>query len=124
MTAEVQAMTMEETAPMTVVADMAATDPILTNAELNLELAAKRLSIPRAKESAACSCIGLTLAMLCRLHLSEPKPANQDDDPLHADEHTRRRHCGLVDYRVRCRGLRFCVHLIAGLRVYLSGSCI
>jgi hypothetical protein len=46
--------------------------PILCNAELNLELPTQRLSIVKAKQS-ACPCTGLTLVTLCRLHLAEPK---------------------------------------------------
>ena len=124
MTAEAQAMTMEETAPMTVVADMAATDPILTNAELNLELAAKRLSIARARSRRFALAPALPLprsAAFTYLNRSPQirttilsMPVSTRADAIAA--------LSIIESDAEDSDL--CVHLIAGLRVYLSGSCI
>ena len=47
-------------------------DERLTNHELNLELAAKRLSAVRKPKACNC-CTGLTLATVGRMHLRQPK---------------------------------------------------
>jgi hypothetical protein len=52
--------------------DMGTVDPLLCIAELNLELAAKRLSVGRPKR---CECNPLTAADLAQRYTMEPTPA-------------------------------------------------
>jgi hypothetical protein len=95
-------------------ADMAATDPILSTAELNLELAARRLAVRRQ-----CECSG-TLADLCEQFISAPSPQVRE---LILRSPVKTRGDAIAALSIiesNAEDSHLCVHLIAGLRVYLA----
>ena len=90
----------------------------MSNHELNLELAAKRLSAVRKPK--ACNCFhGTTLATVARKHLSEPKPARRAAR-LTMPVTTRSDDMASLDLLASSDDTELCAYLIAGLRAFFE----
>src|SRR6476619_6099974 len=98
--------------------DEAATNPILTTGELNLEAAARWLAIGRQLK---CECDGLTLASLCRHYLAEEKPEVRRTT-LRTEVRTRSDALAVISLLERREDAELASHLLQCLHMYLTAA--
>jgi hypothetical protein len=98
--------------------DLAVSEPLLCNAELNLELAAKRLSVVKAK---ACTCTSYTLADLCQQYLGNPEPQARELI-LRAQVKTRSDALSVLALLEQNEDAEIAAHLLRMMRVHLSAA--